>query len=70
MPFPISPSQRHAITVVTAKRSNTKLIVTSSSPKDLYLGDQVVTTGRLVDGEGNSIPNQTIVFKSVRMCSV
>ena len=62
-----SPRQRRAnnVTVVTAKRSNTKLIITSSSPKDLYLGDHVVTTGRLVDGEGNGIPNQTIVFKSV-----
>jgi K319L-like, PKD domain len=54
------------VTVVPAEGSDTKIIVTSASTKkDLYLGDQVTTTGRLVDAEGNGIPNQTILLKSV-----
>ena len=53
------------VTVKPAERSNTTLTITSSSPTDLYLGDQVVTTGRLVDAKGNGIPNQTIIFKDV-----
>jgi hypothetical protein len=51
---------------VTPTPGNTTLIITSSSPKtDLYVGDQVTTTGRLVDAKGVGIPNQTITFKSV-----
>jgi hypothetical protein len=53
------------VTVKPAERSNTTLTITSSSPTDPYLGDQVVTTGRLVDAKGNGIPNQTIIFKDV-----
>ena len=48
-----------------AERSNTTLIITSSSPTDVYVGDRVVTTGRLVDAKGKGIPNQTISFKTV-----
>jgi hypothetical protein len=59
-----APDETH-VTVVPAGRSDTKIIVTSASKKDLWLGDQVTTTGRLVDAEGNGIPNQTINFKSV-----
>jgi hypothetical protein len=53
------------VTVLPAERSNTTLIVNSSSKTDLYLGDQSVISGRLVDAEGNGIPNQTISFKNV-----
>jgi hypothetical protein len=53
------------VTVKPAERSNTTLTITSSSPTDVYLGDHVVTTGRLVDAKGKGIPNQTIIFKSV-----
>jgi PKD repeat protein len=54
------------VTVVPPGRSDAKIIVTSSSPKkDLYFGDKVTTTGRLVDAEGNGLSNQTILFKSV-----
>jgi hypothetical protein len=43
----------------------TKLIdVQSSQAGDLYLGDQVVTTGRLVDANGNGIPNQPVTFRA------
>ncbi|MGB9370829.1 MAG: hypothetical protein WCB79_02700 [Halobacteriota archaeon] len=41
----------------------TKLIdIQSSKTGDLYVGDQVVTTGRLVDANGNGIPNQQVTF--------
>lgn len=53
------------VTVIPAVRSNTTLTITSSSPTAVYLGDRVVTTGRLVDSKGKGIPNQTIIFKSV-----
>src|SRR5674536_104092 len=43
-----------------AERSNTTLIITSSSPTGVYVGDRVVTTGRLVDAKGKGIPNQTL----------
>ena len=53
------------VTVKPAERSDTTLTITSSSPTDVYPGDRVVTTGRLVDAKGKGIPNQTILFKSV-----
>ena len=60
-----APDLTH-ITVVPVGRSDTKIIGTSSSATtDLYVGDQVVTSGRLVDAEGNGVPNQTLVFKSI-----
>ena len=49
----------------TPTPGNTTLIITSPSMTDLYAGDQVTTTGRLVDAKGIGIPNQTITFKSV-----
>jgi hypothetical protein len=54
----------------TAKASSgrvaTKLIdIQSSKTGDLYLGDQVVTTGRLVDANGNGIPNQPVTFRAI-----
>jgi len=55
-------------TNVTAisERVATKLIdIQASKTGDLYLGDQVVTTGRLVDANGNGIPNQTITFRAI-----
>ncbi|MGZ4913821.1 MAG: hypothetical protein ACXV3T_02720 [Halobacteriota archaeon] len=43
----------------------TKLIdIQASKTGDLYLGDQVTTTGRLVDANGNGIPNQQVTFKA------
>ena len=36
--------------------------IQSSKTGDLYVGDQVVTTGRLVDANGNGIPNQQVTF--------
>jgi hypothetical protein len=36
-----------------------------SKTGDLYLGDQVVTTGRLVDADGNGIPNQQVTFRAI-----
>jgi len=53
------------VTVNPAERSDTTLTITSSSPTDVHLGDQVVTTGRLVDAKGNGIPNQIITFRSI-----
>ncbi|MGZ4925404.1 MAG: PKD domain-containing protein [Halobacteriota archaeon] len=53
------------VTVIPAERSDTTLTVNPSSKTDLYLGDQVVISGRLVDAEGYGIPNQTISFKNV-----
>jgi len=55
-------------TNVTAisERVATKLTdIQASKTGDLYLGDQVVTTGRLVDADGNGIPNQTITFRAI-----
>jgi hypothetical protein len=50
----------------TPTPGNTTLIITSPSQKtDLYAGEQVTTTGRLVDSKGIGIPNQTITFKAV-----
>lgn len=54
-----------SVTVIPAAQSNMTLTVTSSSKTDLYLGDQLVISGRLVDAECNGIPNQTISFKAV-----
>ena len=54
------------VTVISAERVDTKLIVDNPSSKaDYYLGEQMTTKGRLVDADGNGIPNQTIRFKSV-----
>jgi hypothetical protein len=36
--------------------------VQSSKDGDLYVGDVIVTTGRLVDANGNGIPNQQVTF--------
>jgi hypothetical protein len=55
-----------ATPTVAADRVATQLIdVQSSKTGDLYLGDQVVTTGRLVDADGNGIPNQQVTFRAV-----
>jgi|GEM_PF-640626 PKD repeat protein len=54
------------VTVISAGRVDTKLIVdTPSSKADYYLGEQMTINGRLVDADGNGIANQTIRFKSV-----
>ena len=54
------------VTVISADRLDTKLIVDNPSSKaDYYLGEQMTTKGRLVDADGNGIANQTIRFKSV-----
>ncbi len=54
------------ITVISAEPAVTKLIIDNPSSKtDYYLGDQMTMKGRLVDADGNGIPNQTIRFKSV-----
>ena len=53
-----------ATPTVAAGRVATQLIdVQSSKTGDLYLGDQIITTGRLVDANGNGIPNQQVNFK-------
>jgi hypothetical protein len=50
----------------TPTPGNTTLIITSpTQTTDLYVGDRVTTTGRLVDSKGIGIPNQTITFKSI-----
>jgi hypothetical protein len=38
--------------------------IQSSKTGDLYVGDQVVTTGRLVDANGNGIPNQQVTSRA------
>ncbi|MDD1721779.1 MAG: PKD domain-containing protein [Euryarchaeota archaeon] len=54
------------VTVIPAERLSTTLIINDTDSKtDVYLGDQVKVTGRLVDADGNGIPNQTIHFKNV-----
>ena len=54
------------ITAISGERVATKLTdIQSSKTDNLYLGDQVVTTGRLVDADGNGIPNQIITFRSI-----
>ncbi|MGZ4947070.1 MAG: PKD domain-containing protein [Halobacteriota archaeon] len=54
------------ITAISGERVATKLTdIQSSKTDNLYLGDVVVTTGRLVDADGNGIPNQIITFRSI-----
>jgi hypothetical protein len=54
-----------ATPTVAAGQVATQLIdIQSSKTGDLYAGDQVVTTGRLVDANGNGIPNQQVTFKA------
>jgi hypothetical protein len=54
------------VTVASAEPAVTKLIIDNPPSKtDYYLGDQITMKGRLVDADGNGIPNQTIRFKSV-----
>ncbi|MGZ4904680.1 MAG: PKD domain-containing protein [Halobacteriota archaeon] len=50
------------VTVIPAERSNTTLSANVSTT-DISIGDTVVISGRLVDAEGNGIPDQTISFK-------
>ena len=53
------------VTVAPGQRIATKFVdMQASKTGDLYLGDQVVTTGRLVDANGNGIPNQTVTFRA------
>jgi K319L-like, PKD domain len=52
------------ITVIPAERSNTTLTA-NVSKTEFNIGDTVVISGRLVDADGNGIPNQTISFKLV-----
>jgi PKD repeat protein len=51
------------VTVTPTQPSNTTLTA-QASKTDLYLGDQASISGRLVDADGNGIPNQTISFKT------
>ncbi len=54
------------VTAVPAEPMNTTITdIHASKTDDLYLGDQVVMTGRLVDANGNGIPNQTVEFKAI-----
>jgi PKD repeat protein len=54
------------VTAISGERVATKLTdIQASKTDNLYLGDQVVTTGRLVDADGNGIPNQTITFRAI-----
>ena len=60
-----TPSATASPTVKAVSRGATKLIdIQSSKTGDVYLGDQVVTTGRLVDANGNGIPNQQVTFRA------
>jgi PKD domain len=54
------------VTAIAGERVATKLTdIQASKTDNLYLGDVVVTTGRLVDADGNGIPNQTITFRAI-----
>ncbi len=54
------------VTVIPTERLSTTLIISNTESKtDVYVGDEVKVTGRLVDADGNGIPNQTIHFKNV-----
>ncbi len=54
------------VTAAPAEPMNTTLTdIQVSKTDDLYLGDQVVMTGRLVDANGNGIPNQTLDFRAI-----
>jgi len=51
---------------VPGQRVATKFVdLQASKTGDLYVGDQVVTTGRLVDANGNGIPNQAVTFRAI-----
>ncbi|HYC20789.1 MAG TPA: hypothetical protein VEF35_09310 [Candidatus Bathyarchaeia archaeon] len=57
-----SPSAK-ASPSATPTSGATQLIDIQSSPTgDLHAGEQVTTTGRLVDANGNGIPNQQVTF--------
>ncbi|MGD0172670.1 MAG: PKD domain-containing protein [Halobacteriota archaeon] len=49
------------ITVIPAERSNTTLTA-NVSKTDFNIGDTIVISGRLIDADGNGIPNQAISF--------
>ena len=54
------------ITAISGERVATNLTdIQSSKTDNLYPGDVVVTTGRLVDADGNGIHNQIITFRSM-----
>ena len=53
------------VTAISGRVATKLTDIQASKTGDLYLGDQVVTTGRLVDADGNGIPNQTITFRAI-----
>ncbi|MGZ4920568.1 MAG: hypothetical protein ACXV6L_10270, partial [Halobacteriota archaeon] len=61
-----STSATTNVAAVPGQRIATKFVdLQASKTGDLYLGDQIVTTGRLVDANGNGIPNQTVTFRAI-----
>ena len=55
----------HVAAAAADERISTTFIIDRSTPTDLYEGDQVTITGRLVDADGNGIPDQTVTLKSM-----